>query len=176
MRKMKIKLGILSVLAALFLFAACGKDTEEKPDYGYLKEDIVGVWCSLDGPEFIENGDWKFYIMWEFCEDGRLIYHKPYDGYSGFDEHSYEIKDNLLVVDNEAGCYIEVKDNILTMTNDNGATEYRRMGIDEVTGYDVICFGEKSRAEQDEYRAAHPEEESGENEQSADTEAVDTAA
>ena len=50
---------IRNLLAAAMAFVmmisltACSSDKQKK--YEQLKTDIVGVWCDIDGPEYIEN-------------------------------------------------------------------------------------------------------------------------
>lgn len=136
--KTKIRKIFAAAMASVMMivFAGCGND---KNGYESLKTDIIGVWCDTDGPEYVENNGSPYYRLYEFTSDGRIIYHMPQDLGSVYSESNYEIRDDFLDVDGSL-CKISIENDILTMTNNAGSSQYRRMSLEEVCDYGVVCI------------------------------------
>lgn len=146
--------GILSLLlmTMMFAFAACGQD---KVDYDKLKTDIVGIWCDINGPEYLQddNGD-PYYQIYEFTSDGKLAYHIITPSIASYHDFNYTLRDNFLDIDGSM-CKVAVDDNdILTMSNDNGDTKYRRMTMEEVCNFGVVYLDEDNYHAQIDYTDA----------------------
>lgn len=149
-----LKKGILSLLlmTLMLTFAACGQD---KVDYDKLKTDIVGIWCDINGPEYLEddNGN-PYYQIYEFTSNGKLAYHIITPTIASYHDFKYTLRDNFLDIDGSM-CKVSVDDNdILTMTNDNGDTKYRRMTMEEVCNFGVVYLDEDNYHAQIEYTDA----------------------
>jgi len=149
-----IKKGILSLLlmALMLTFAACGQD---KVDYEKLKTDIVGIWCDINGPEYLEddNGN-PYYQIYEFTSGGKLAYHIITPSIASYQDIKYTLRDNFLDIDGSM-CKVSIDENdILTMTNDNGDTKYRRMTMEEVCNFGVIYLDDDNYMAQIDYTDA----------------------
>ncbi len=151
MLKLRKIFAAVTATAMLLVLTACGSD---KPDYEQLKTDIIGVWCDVDGPEYVpmEDESLSYYRMYEFTENDRLIYHMPDSFYgSYYTESAYSITDDIMTVDEKSRCKISIENDILTMTYNDGYSQYRRMTPVEAYEYGAICIGEAAYAELDEY-------------------------
>ncbi len=121
-------------MAMTLVLAACGNDK----DYEHLKTDIVGFWCDVDGPEYVQTESGGYYRLYEFTKTGGLYYHEPNGSLSVWYPASYEITDDILNVDG-ARCRITIENDILTMAYDSGESKYRRMTVEEVCSYGVYA-------------------------------------
>lgn len=149
-----IKKGILSLLlmTLMLTFAACGQD---KVDYEKLKTDIVGIWCDINGPEYLEddNGE-PYYQVYEFTAGGKLAYHIVTPYVASYYDYEYTLRDNFLDIDGSM-CKVSVDENdILTMTNDNGDTKYRRMTMEEVCNFGIVYIDDDNYMAQIDYTDA----------------------
>lgn len=170
LRKLFAAAMAFTAAVTLMLLTACGED---KPDYEALKTDIIGVWCDIDGPEFIEDGEKSHYRMYEFTDDGRIIYHMPdINKVSIFYEEPYEIRDDLFD-SNGAMCRISIENDILTMSFDGGSSQYRRMDIPEMYEYGLICMNNDLFAQLQEYAA---QQQAAEEEAASGSDGADNAA
>lgn len=146
---MKIKLRKLFAVTAaalcLMLLAAC--DKKEKVDYEALKTDLIGVWCDVNGPQYVEEAGKSYYRLYEFTPDGSVIYHMPQDGIPIFYEQTYMLIDDLLDVEGSK-CRISIENDTLTMSYDAGSSTYRRMDIPEICDYGVWCINNELYDEQ----------------------------
>lgn len=146
-----LKKGILSLLlmALMLSLAACGQN---KVDYDKLKTDIVGIWCDINGPEYLEDDDGNpYYQIYEFTAGGTLAYHIITPELASYYDFQYTLRDNFLDIDGNM-CKVSIDDNdILTMTNDNGDTQYRRMSMEEVCNFGVTYLDDDNYAAQLEY-------------------------
>lgn len=138
----KFSAAVMAAALALTL-AGCGKQNE----YERLKEDIVGVWCDIEGPEYVENGGNPYYKLYEFTSDGQIIYHTPMEMGSVYNDSTYELRDNYLMTDG-AMCIVDVQNDVLTMTTDNGESKYRRMTMQEVCNFGVYYLDPYNYQEQ----------------------------
>ncbi len=136
MNKLRKLFAAAMAAAIMLVLTACNED---KPDYEKLKTDIIGVWCDIDGPEYVEDGEDSYYRLYEFTSDGQLIYHMPRNMMSYYNDASYEITDDIMTVSGGGRCRISIENDILTMIQDNGSSDYRRMTLDEVTSYGAVC-------------------------------------
>ena len=136
MIKLRKLLAAVMAFTIILVCAACG---ENKVDHEHLKTDIIGIWCDINGPEYNEESD--CYYIYEFT-DTNIIYHTPQQGISIYNEQGYEIRENILDVEG-AMCRISIENDVLTMSFNDGASQYRRMTVEEVTKYGVICIGDE---------------------------------
>lgn len=135
------------IFAAALTLSLTGCMGGKQKEYEQLKKDIVGVWCDIEGPEYVQNGDDPYYKLYEFTSDGKIIYHTPMERGSVYTESTYELRDNYLDVEG-AMCIVGVENDVLTMTYDSGKSQYRRMSMQEVCNFGVYYIEESSYQEQ----------------------------
>lgn len=149
---MKRYIGILLTTVMMLCFTACSNNAKLEEQ---LKTDILGVWCTENGPDYeyvAEKPDSSYYMFYEFCSDGQLIHHFPSKEYGSlYGKDPYTIENNMLIVDGQK-CRIEIKDDILTMINDGGAVRYRRVGIEEMYEYKMIPIEPENQEKYKEYK------------------------
>ena len=152
MKTLKKRMLSLLLMALMLTFAACGQD---KVDYDKLKTDIVGIWCGIDGPEYLEDNDGvPYYQLYEFTSDGMLAYHIITPAIASYYDFNYTLRDDFLDVDGNM-CRVSIDANdVLTMSNDKGDTQYRRMSMEEVCNFGVVYLDEHNYLAQVEYTEA----------------------
>lgn len=147
-------LAVLIASAMTFAFTACN---DNKNDYEYLKTEIVGIWCDQDGPIPMTSYDEStgeeidYYLLYEFTEDGRMIYHKPSVRGSIYSDSTYSIEENYMTLGTDGRCIISIEGDTLTLTAGNGDTIYKRMTVEEFSKYGVYAIGSELWAEQSHY-------------------------
>lgn len=175
-----------AVSASLLLILMCGCANDEDAQYEHLKTDIVGMWMDVDGPVVDSNNPFgnslRFY---EFTSAGEVYYHfifinsetnAPADG--TMLTSTYYFDGNMLVnvVEGEeegstqkSGAIVDINDGIMTMSNNSGSSTYKKLSVEDTTGYAVFYKDEALAAKQAELVAGT--EETADSSVSGDTEA-----
>jgi len=143
---------LLAAAMALFMMiglTACSSDKQKK--YEQLKTDIVGVWCDIDGPEYVENDGNPYYKLYEFTSAGQVVYHTPMEMGSVYTQDTYEINDDFLTTAQGGTYRIEIENDVLTMIYNGGQSQYRRMSMEEVCNFGVYYIDEDNYQKQLDY-------------------------
>ncbi len=130
--KMRKLFAVITAAAIMLVLTGCNSNTKK---YEQLKKDIVGMWCDINGPEYFENEGNPYYKLYEFTSAGEIIYHTPMASGSFYTEDTYELRDAILVVGEGGMCRVNIENDVLTMTYNEGASQYRRMSIEEVSNF-----------------------------------------
>ncbi|MBQ5317088.1 MAG: hypothetical protein J6I96_06000 [Oscillospiraceae bacterium] len=141
---MKTKM-IVCLMLALALFTACGSN---KVDYEAYKTDIIGVWCDVDGPEYIPTADPEtaFYYIIEFTDDNTMATHESSQKYPGYVLRvPYELRDDILVLgdDGQGRIRIGFEDGNLLITDGQGTHTYRHPTVEELGNAGVYPIDEE---------------------------------
>lgn len=134
----------LSALVCMVIFSSC---TKEKPDYEALANDLIGVWCDVDGPEYVNDGTSDPYHRFYEFYDGTIYYYMPTETLPMSYTQSYTLRDDLLDVEGSK-CRITIENDILTMITADGESKYRRMDAAEICDYGVIAANDEIYVEQ----------------------------
>ena len=136
-------------LIAVMALAGCSK----VPDYESYKTDIIGVWCSPDGPEYVTDVDDPYHFAIEFTED-KMIFHSPSQRVPGYLEDTpYTLRDNYVILgeNGDGTIMVSIENDQLTITEGKGSTTYRRATTEELADAGILPIGADQYALVSEY-------------------------
>lgn len=160
MEKIKKTFKLTSALLLVILtFCCCGKENGED-ETQRLKADIVGIWMDKDGPAVTDNTPvGRALSFYEYTSDGRTVFHFIYINEENIpaelsaEGSTYHISGNTLVNDEDnTGAVISIEGNELTMSNNSGAKYYKKLSVEEATGYSLYYSDEALLAKQQEFK------------------------
>lgn len=150
-----------ALLLVILTFCCCGEESSEE-ETERLRSDIVGIWMDKDGPSVTENSPvGRALTFYEYTSDARTIFHFIYINEENVPAEvttngsSYHISGNTLVNDEDnTGAIISIDGNELTMSNNSGAKYYKKLSVEEATGYSLYYNDEELLAKQQEFKTS----------------------
>ncbi len=121
-------------MAVMCIFTACSN----KVNYDEYKTKIIGVWCSMDGPEFFQtdSADTDYYYAMEFTADNVMALHEPSKKYPGYVYRTpYELRDDIVMVGEDGSGRVRVAfddEGNLLLTDGQGTKTYRHPTVAEL--------------------------------------------
>lgn len=148
-----------ALLLVMLTFCCCGENNGEE-EAERLRSDIVGIWMDKDGPAVTENTPvGRALSFYEYTSDGRTVFHYIYINEEGIpaelstEGSAYHISGNTLINDEDnTGAIISIEGNELTMSNNSGAKYYKKLSVEEATGYSLYFNDEELLAKQQEFK------------------------